>query len=213
MRRRMAGNWGVAGLVVGLLLAGRAAVAAEPAKGEQRARGDGFREEIRDEIREYVDDQRSENQEFRKTLEGLAPAQRCAAIKKQRETQHAENVAFAGQEYRKVVERMKQRMTERGVPAERQAIILSAMAERHAKRSALAEKQFRERMALLETLSGQPDLTAEQMLTQIKALHEKQKAEREALHAALRPREIPGQPGGNPHHKLTPPPAPPSDQE
>lgn len=173
----------VTALAVGLLFVARAGLAEEP-KGDRPV--EGLRGEIRDEIREYVDDQRGENREFRKSLEGLTPAQRCAAIRKHHAAQHSENVTFAEQEYQKVIERLKQRMVERGVPAEKQAKVLANAAERHAKRKALAESQFQARMALLDTLSGKPDLTAEEMRTQIKALLEKQRAEREALHASLR---------------------------
>jgi len=178
---------GLAGIVTAFVLAGAGTAAAEA---NAEAGGNGPRRSFRNQQlrrrRAHFRTQHAENKTFRGTLKGKTPCDKCGAIIPHRETQFGENTSFRDDQYGRLVDFMKSRMSAKDVPAERQAQVLARIESFHDRIMDFRDDRHDKTIGVLEELAADISLTREEMRSALKANHQERREETEAFKQELK---------------------------
>jgi len=113
-----------------------------------------FRNEQREERREFIEAQRKENREFRRTLKDMTPEERIEAIMPHWENQYQERREFNKKMYEKNIAQLKDRLENNEKLADAQkSEIISLFENQHTENVAFRDQQYKENIKKIVFLS------------------------------------------------------------
>ncbi|MDP2653438.1 MAG: hypothetical protein Q8Q08_05335 [Candidatus Omnitrophota bacterium] len=140
--------------------------------------GKESRQGQKEEFKAHREQQRSENQAFRQSIQDLSPQERAKAIADHRSTQYQENKTFRGQKYQEHKARLQEKLAgnEKLTDAQRQDI-LNHYEQQYQENTSFRDQQHQENMSFLNSIAGNSGLTPEQIKDQMRAHFQAQRQE------------------------------------
>lgn len=140
-----------------------------------------FKEQRKQERKQFIETQKSENQAFRESLKDLSKEEKMAAIKSHREAQVAERKEFAEKSYQDKVKRI--RMSDQ-LTDEQKAQKLARLAEKKEQMRSFQRTLKADRNAFKNSLSR--DIPQEERRAAMKSFREDQKVKKQAFRESLK---------------------------
>jgi hypothetical protein len=150
--------------------------------GQQGQQGGEFQQKFRQQIKEHMEQQKAENEDFKKTLDGKSPQEKEVLIKQHRDQQMAENKEFRTKieaDIKSAIKTHRDEMTKKiqssDMPEADKAEKLKEMQNKWAEKDAFIAKQQSENKAAREQALADGKISKDEMST----LKENRKAQRQ----------------------------------
>ncbi len=159
-------------LALAMVLTAAAPVYAANEKAEKKG---WFRKEVKEDRKQHMQQQRQENQAIRKDLKDLPPAERLAALQKQRQQQFSENKAFIQSQHEKKMKELDTRLAANSkLTPEQKASIKTQAEQQYQENLVFRQQQFEKTQAYVSQVAADPNLTPEQRRTALETYRKEQ---------------------------------------